>query len=133
MFSGQASELATGGTLASGRVGIFDAQALSTANTRQYDNFLVQTPTTDAAIFASQSAELSTTRMLREDSTGAAYSPISTVTGDLPRLPPAGMEGRTTEVMVKASRGDFDTSPDSGIDDISTRVYYRPSWLFVPD
>ena len=131
--SGQSSALATGGALASGRVGIYDSQTSASANTRSYDNFLVTTPTPDAAIFASQSAELSTQGLYREDSSGSAYGPISDVTGDLPRLPPAGMDGRTSEVLVKASRGDLDASPDSAIDDISARAYYRPSWLYVPD
>jgi hypothetical protein len=37
---------------------------------------------------------------------------------DLPRLPVAGLEGRTREIFLKPSRGDFDELPDSGIDDI---------------
>jgi hypothetical protein len=133
LFTGQNNALATGGALASGKAGIFDWNSTATASTRNYDNFLVTVPTPDSAIFASQSAELSQRAILREDSTGTAYGPIADVTGDLPRLPPAGMDGRTTEVIVKASRGDLDTSPDSAIDDISARAYYRPSWLYVPD
>lgn len=41
VISGQSSNLATGGTLASGKVGILDTQTSSTANTRNYDNFQV--------------------------------------------------------------------------------------------
>jgi hypothetical protein len=26
----------------------------------------------------------------------------------------------------------FDQLPDTGVDDLSVKVYYRPSWLFVP-
>jgi len=69
--------------------------------------------------------------MIREDSTGTAYGPVSQVIGDLPRLPPT-VQGRTTEVFIKASRGDFDTLPDTGIDDLSARITYRPVWLTVP-
>jgi hypothetical protein len=36
------------------------------------------------------------------------------------------------ELFLKASRGDLDQLPDSGIDDISARAFYRPSWLIVP-
>ena len=50
---------------------------------------------------------------------------------DLPRLPPT-VEGRTTEIFIKASRGDFGQLPDTGIDDISARIVYRPCWLTVP-
>lgn len=44
-----------------------------------------------------------------------------------------GLEGRTVELFVKASRGDFDQLPDSGIDDIQAQLTYRPTWLYVPD
>jgi hypothetical protein len=36
-------------------------------------------------------------------------------------------------VFLKASRGDMDSLPDSGIDALSAQVFYRPSWLFVPE
>jgi len=35
--------------------------------------------------------------------------------------------------MVKASRGDLDVAPDTGIDDVSVQGFYRPCWLFVPN
>jgi hypothetical protein len=40
--------------------------------------------------------------------------------------------GGTTEVFIKASRGNFTNLPDTGIDDISARISYRPCWLQVP-
>lgn len=86
----------------------------------------------DAVLYASQSAELRTEGMFRENSTGTAYGPVFGVIGDLPRLPPAGLEARTCQVFVKSSRGDFHEVVDDGIDDISTRITYRPSWLIVP-
>ena len=131
------SALATGGTLATGKVGIFDYAAVATANTRTYDNFAAWVPATDAVMFASQSAQLTTDGMVREDSTGASYGPVSIQSGDLPRLPVAGLESRTTEVLIKGSRGDLGqlpdphTSTDHG-DNISAQVFYRPSWLHVP-
>lgn len=132
-LSGQSAHLATGGALATGRTGIYDAHVSAVACTRNFDNFLVTTPTPDAAIFASRSAQLSTLALLRQDSSGSAYGPTSNPSGDLPRLPASGVEGRSAEVTIKASRGDASTSPDSAIDDISARAYYRPSWLYVPD
>lgn len=132
-LSGFSPYLATGETLASGKVGFFDQVTGSTPATRQVDNFLVTAPEPDAAVFASRSVELSTWGIVREDSAGEAYGPVSRVFGDLPRLPAAGIDGRTTEVMVKLSRGDLGDSPDSGIDDISAQAFYRPSWLYVPE
>ena len=127
------SELATGGALASGTVGIVDTHGLSTAATRTFSNFAAWVPPTDAVAFASQSVQLTTQGIFREDAGGTAYGPVSNVYGDLPRLPVAGLDGRSTEIMVKMSRGDFGSLPDSGIDDLSARVNYSPSWLFAPD
>ena len=90
------------------------------------------TAPTDAVLYASQSAELRTEGMFRENSTGTAYGPVFGVVGDLPRLPPAGLEARTCQVFLKASRGDLDEVVDDGIDNISARITYRPSWLTVP-
>jgi hypothetical protein len=59
--------------------------------------------------------------------------------GDLPRLPVPKQTGGTVEVFLKASRGIIGDSTgivatsDAGIDDISARITYRPSWLFVDD
>jgi hypothetical protein len=116
----------------SGNVGFREQNPTAAVITRNYDNFAAWVPSPDAVIFASQSAQLTTQGNVRLDSGGTAYGPVSTQVGDLPRIPPAGLEGRTTEVFLKASRGDLDTLPDSGIDDISAQVYFRPSWLFVP-
>lgn len=128
LLTGQHSELATGGALASGQAGLFDYWSGGTAVTRSLDNFLAWVPTLDAVLHPSQSAELRTDGMFREDATGTAYGPVSYAEGGVPRLPPTG----TTQILLKGSRGDFDQVPDRGIDDISARVFYRPSWLFIP-
>jgi hypothetical protein len=132
------ANLATGGVLDDGRIGIYDASTSASPRTRTYDNFQAFSPTTttvvsDAVIYASRSMQLTTDGHYRLDTGGTAYGPVSIATGDLPRLPVAGQEGRTTQVFIKGSRGDFDQLPDAGIDDISARVYYRPSWLHVPE
>ncbi len=133
LFTGFDPVLATGGALASGKVGIYDALPTGAiTKTRTYDNFLAWVPVTDAVVNASQSAELRTDGMFREDVSGSAFGPVSWVEGDLPRLPVSGLEGRTVEGMVKLSRGDFATLPDTGIDDLSARVNYRRCWIQVP-
>ena len=110
------SALATGGALDDGKVGIYDAANLASAGNRSYDNFQVSalpstSTTSDAVTFASRSTQLTTDGHYRLDAGGTAYGPVSVQTGDLPRLPVAGLEGRTTEVFIKASRGDFDQLP----------------------
>ncbi len=137
VVSGLATQLATAGTLASGRNGFYDSRitpisgAAGPLDVRNFNNFLAWTPQQDAVLFPSQSAELRTEGMFREDPTGAAYGPVSHVVGDLPRIPPSGAEGRTVQFFLKQSRGDLDTLPDVGVDDISARISYRPSYLLT--
>jgi hypothetical protein len=133
---GTDTALATSGALASGKVGMVDYAGNVAANTRTYDNFAAWVPTPDAVTFASRSTQLTTDGHYRLDSGGTAYGPVSVPDGDNLRLPVAGLEGRTTEVFLKNSRGDFDRFPDPHTstdygDDISARVFYRPCYLNV--
>jgi hypothetical protein len=129
LASGFDTDFATGGVLASGKPGIYDHRVGAGAATRTYDNFQAGPPPLDAVVFASQPAELRTDGMFRKDTAGTAYGPVTEVAGDLPRIPPSGAENRPVELFIKGSRGDFDQLPDTGIDDISAQVIYRPSWL----
>jgi hypothetical protein len=102
------------------------------ADVRYYDNFLAWVPDTDAVLFASRGAELRHDGMFREASGGTNYAPI-TPTGDLLRLPPSGLEGRTAEVFLRPSSGDFDQGADTPLSNIQAQIRYRPSYLFVPE
>ena len=132
--SGTSTVLATGGTLASGHIGLYDAQTAATAHTRYYDNFAAWVPLADAVIFSGQSLEMRTEGIFREDSAGlGAYGPVSNVVGDMPRLPPATVDSRVCQFFINTSRGDFGQLQDATrTDDISVRAFYRPSWLTVP-
>ena len=127
----QDSDLATGGVLASGRIGIYDhALDQGAAVTRSYDNFAAWVPNLDAVIHPNQSAELRTEGFYREDPTGVGWGPISDPSGsDDPRIPPSGLEGLPVEFFLLTSRGDLEQLPDGGIDDKSARVFYRASYL----
>lgn len=124
------SSLATGGALASGRAGLVDSNTSATACERSYDSFAAWVPTGDPVINANRTVELRHDGVFREAVDGGSYGPASPPIGTLPRLPPAGLEDRTVQVFLKASRGDFGRFADTGVDDTSARVYYRPSWLF---
>jgi hypothetical protein len=129
--TGSDSTLATGGGLATGKPGFYDVlTGGGPVPTRSFDDFAAWSPTGDSVVFSSQSAELSTGGITREDSGGTAYGPVSIVNGDLPRMPNQS-SGGTVEVFVKATRGDLSTLPDSAIDDVSARVFRRASWLTV--
>ena len=90
----------------------------------------------DAVLAASRTIELRTDGMYRQGAGGTIFAPVSQVTGDLPRIPPSGLESRTVQVFLKASRGEFDNEADTGIDDLSAQIIYRPELLdnaIVPD
>jgi hypothetical protein len=128
---GQDSALATGGTLASGKCGIAASGTASTA-TCTFDNFLAAPVVSDAAVFASQSAEMRHNVYIREDSTGTFWVE-KTIEGDYPALPPSGLEGRTLRVIVKLCRNDPATMPDSAIDDLSAQLFVTPRGLLLPE
>ncbi len=119
------------GALKTGDIDIYD-QCINGPCTRTYDNFGVWTPNLDAVLYAKQSAYLRWDGNYRESLDGLSVGPVADPTGDLLRMPVSGEENRSVEIMVKASRGDFGLVPDSGIDDISYKLAYRPSHLFVP-
>ena len=131
-LSGSSSVLATGGTLASGKAGIFDFQSSSTANTRYFSQFSAYAINNDAALYASQTLTIGDSYVDRMDSTGTTPSSPASYVGDYLRVPVAGREGRTTRFMVKASRAVPGSLSDSGIDDISAQLTYTPLFLALP-
>ena len=137
IVTGQDSALATGGALASGKPGVYDAKQGSAAVTRNYDNFLSYAPTADAVIFSGQSGEFRSygdDPYLREDSTGNYWGrPTADIRGGRLWLPCAGVEDRTTRVAVIAARNDLDTHAWENISDSKTlAISYRPRWVVVP-
>jgi hypothetical protein len=129
----QSDDLATGGTLATGKIGFFDHKDSSGASTRTYDNFLAAVPTKDAAVFAGQSLEIRHNGVERENAAGTAWSRLSSYTGSYLRPPPAGNEGRSLRVIVKPCRNDPATMPDTAIDDISAHLWGTARFLVIPD
>jgi hypothetical protein len=130
---GTRASLASGGTLATGKPGLFDLSAAASPTVdRLYDSFLVTSLPADAAAFASQSIEVRHDRVQREDSAGALWTPVSSYEGDYLYVPPAGAEARTLRTLVKMSRAD-PAELDNGIDDISARLFVTPRFLVVPD
>jgi hypothetical protein len=87
----------------------------------------------DAVVKAEAGAQLGYNGMYRFDSTGTLGVPIAGVVGDLPRLPPSGLENRAGQILVRVSQGVF----NSGADEVpnqqfTVQVGYRPCWLFPP-
>lgn len=133
LASGYSADLATGGTLASGKVGLFDWITGGTACTRTYSAFGAYGVNADYAVPASQSLEIRHDRVIREDSGGTLWQPPSSYKGDYLLIPPAGRENRSCRWIVKMSRGPIATGADGGIDDASARLTYVPRFLVVPE
>lgn len=125
----QDAVLATGGTLASGDVGIIDVFTASPAVTRTYDNFLAFVPAADETIFATRSMQLRPDGAKRVNAAATLWGGIQThrgtPAGDF-RLPPAGAKGRTSRIAVAVRRHDSETMVDDGLtDSTKVEVFYR--------
>lgn len=130
--SGTDSALATSGTLASGKSGLFDFGGALTP--RVWDNFIASTPpSADAVMFTSQSLEFRTQSVEREDASGTYFGPVQTYRGGDFMLPPAGDKNRRSRVAVKLRRNDVETTVDDGSfsDTVSISVLYRARYLGV--
>jgi hypothetical protein len=97
---------------------------------RVYYSYSSAAITEDAVLYSERQSEIRFDGAFREDTTTGAYVGVSQLTGDLPRLPPSGLEGRAVELFVKNSRSDLTPAePDAGIDKVSAIVKYRPCFL----
>jgi hypothetical protein len=121
LLSGQDPVLATGGTLASGKVGLYDAWAESAPNIRQYANFEVFASAEAGRVcFADKKVEARWDGTERQDSTGTYYGPPSSERGGKFFVPCAGAAGAVARVAVKMRRNDVTTEPDSNVTDKQT-------------
>lgn len=94
----------------------------------------VETGVDDSVIFAQKALEIRTDGIYRMARSGGVYAPVMEISGDLPRIPVSGLEGRPAELFVLSSQGLMDDRlTDLGGDEISVRVVYRPSYLFVQE
>ena len=81
----------------------------------------------DAVLYKGRESTIRTDGAFRQDVSSNTYVSISTILGDLPRLPPSGLENRSIEIFVKPSAGDFVSLPDSlASGNLKVQVFYRP-------
>jgi hypothetical protein len=130
------SRLATGGSMATGMFGIYDANASGTTFTRSLDNFTLYAPGSstppDAALFRSRSMQITHERAHRQDFSNSRYQPLTNYEGDYLRIPARTREQRQIRFIVKASRSIIGNGEDAGIDDIQATLSYAPRYLSVP-
>lgn len=117
LLSGQDDDLATGGTLASGRVGLYDYHPSSTAVTRSYDNVVALGAATPPTVINSgKSLRVTDDATQKEPTAGSVWAQAPAYTGSFVKLIP----GRNTRLVCKARRGNVDAVADSGITDAFT-------------
>jgi hypothetical protein len=126
--------VAAAGALASGKPGLRDKNATTTATTRYYDDFWVHNPPTERiAIHSGQSIEFRHDKTEREDSTGTYWGDPPVYRGSPFLLPEGGDESRPARVTAKARRNDVDVASDPNIADSTTyQVNLTPRYLAVP-
>jgi hypothetical protein len=131
------TELATGGALATGVVGLRDVAGVSVtapATTRYYDSvFVSQLPAESIALYSGRSIHFRHDGVLREDAAGTYAGPPPEYVGGRFFVPPAGSAGRKARIGVIARRNDVTTTADDNIADSTiVQAFVTPRYLAVP-
>ena len=127
--------LATGGTLATGKTGLY-AQ-MTTAGSIQvfFDDFTVVTnPVLAPAMYSGRTLEVTGADVRRQNSAGTTYGRPGSYRGSRFVLNPEGSAGRSTRVLAKAWRNDVDLAAEATpvTDSLKAQVFYRPRYSVVP-
>jgi len=73
LWVGEDSDLATGGTLATGKIGFYDVETGVSACTRNNDNFAAWAPANDVVAYALQDVKISTRGHFRRSADGVGH------------------------------------------------------------
>lgn len=130
--SGIDSDLATGGALDDGFAGIHSWVTSNYTSPGYVDSFYAWVPVSDAACFASRSAQVRYDGATRQDSGGSYYQRVSDYRGEYLLVPASGQESRTSQVFVKMCRTNPYTGTDGYVDDLSAKLYTTPRYLQLP-
>ena len=133
-LSGADPDFATGGTLASGKRGLYDAYTSATANTRNYDDYqALAAPPVNCPLFSGRSCEIAHGHAIREAAAGTNWAPMARYRGRRLYIPPAGPAGLRTRLVLKDRRTDVDGGvADSADTARSAELYVTPRYLVVP-
>lgn len=134
------ANLATGGALDDGRIGIYDASDAASVGARLYDNYLatVTTASIFPACYSGRSLEARWDSAERQNAAGTAWGDIPAYSGAKFFLPCAGATARKSRIVGKMRRADVNDrrdalNPDANIaDSTGLSVRYRPRYLVIP-
>jgi hypothetical protein len=130
-LTASSTALATGGALATGRVGIFDDGSTQPNDTiiRYYDHFQAATVTPEVVLTdATRSVQFGSSDTILIASSGAQIGRPPSASGARLTLQPG-----SNRVAVAARRQDSDTGADDGVTDATTlQVAFTPRYLLAP-
>lgn len=130
LLEGTDAVLATGGALAKGKVGFYDAYTSASANTRQFDNFSAAELEGPARVlYSGKVAEIRSEGYFRQDESGTYYGELPPRGSDL-YLEPEGDSAAINRLVIVARRNDVEVEADSAVvDKISVEVKVRERFI----
>jgi hypothetical protein len=134
VLRGQNANLATGGALASGKVGFMDLNPVATASTRTFDNFVAWVPVIPTVVYSGRVGEVRSDGTKRQDATGVYYGDMPSYRGSPFRVPPAGDKNRISRVFGKLHRNDIEVEPSDVVtDNLTLQAIVTPRYLAPPN
>ncbi len=113
-----------------------EAQVTYPLTMRVFYSYSASAFSADGVLYANRVSEIRFDGAYREDTITSSYVRVSEETGDLPRIPPSGMENRECQLFLKNSRGLLPDpggsetgEEDAGIDKLQAVVSYRPCYV----
>jgi hypothetical protein len=130
-LTGYDADLASGGTLAAGKVGLVDYNPSAVVQARYYDSFYVATPPAEpVVIYPNRRLEVRHDGNLREDSAGVSWGVPPASRGSRFLVPCAGDRALRSLIVVKVRRDDVDDAADTVVNDpVSLQVAVTPRYL----
>jgi hypothetical protein len=136
------ADFKTGGSLAEGKVGMYDAMTAtggSSTNPRKFRKPLATVAPgesgfteEDSVCFAGRGIEYRSEGCFRQHSTDEVWGRLIP-DGFAPYAPPSRLEGRAARCIIVPSQGDFESKPDSGTNKIKDTVIYFPGYHFLSE
>lgn len=130
--------LATGGALATGRVGLIDSHLGSVLASRYTDDFYSARPSAEEVlVHPGRSLEIATDRRVREAADRPTYARIDDFRGSPSlRLPPTKAEDENSlggRIIARLQRNNVESAPaDVVMDPTAAQVTIRPAYVLVP-
>lgn len=132
LLTGQDADLATGGALAEGKVGINDEMTTADSSIRYFDNLTAFQPTIGIVCNSGKSVEIRPNDAQIESTTGKYWNPVSPYRGSDFYLDPSGPDALVNRLAVKVRRADTKVEPDTVVNDKHALEVFARERFLVP-